>query len=246
MKTKIIALAAAALLVTTLTGCAASDSISSVTSGLSSSGNVTDRTDYAIWYTEPLPDVYGLITHQYIVGHPIGTLDPSAIKANAFLVPWRIDFSQVQRTGMPVYDAACTNTKEQVVYIEGYIDLDLSDIGANPHNLPDPGPYKLKGTIHETVTGEAGTWLCNNEIYNAASNGGSIEYVQQVSGDHTFNFDEASNMTGLTVSGADIYLDFSSMNNDSPIVFIWPAGTKIEYAPEGTPVPLEPLAPSAL
>lgn len=96
--------------------------------GGTKSGYVTDRTDYTISYTQSTPaDLSGITTHQYIVGHPIP--EAETIKYNAYFVPWRIDFSQVQRTTMPALAAACDNVKEQVVYIEGWIDIDLSDLG---------------------------------------------------------------------------------------------------------------------
>jgi len=207
-----------------------------------SSGYVTNRTDYVIFYTQSSPAVMGgITTHQYIVGHPIP--EAETIKYNAYFVPWRIDFSQVQRTDLSIWSGVCDNLEEQVVYIEGWIDLDLSGLEANANNLPDYGPVSLKGTVHETVTGTAGTWKCQSDVATTATNTGSIQYVQSVSGEHSASFSDASNMTSMTINGADIYLDLSVPGN---IQFIWPAGTKIEFAPEGTPVPLEPLSPSNL
>jgi hypothetical protein len=207
-----------------------------------STGYVTDRTDYVIFYNQSTPaDLGGIATHQYIVGHPIPAAE--TIKYNAYFVPWRIDFSQVQRTTQPILAAACDNVKEQVVYIEGWIDIDFSDLGVKATDLPDLGPAKPKGTIHEKVTGEAGSWVCKSDLINKSVNQGSIDYITSVSGDHVANFSDASNITNMTISGADIYLDLSMPEN---IQFIWPAGTKIEYAPEGTPVPLEPLSPNNL
>ena len=208
-----------------------------------SSAYVTDQTDYVIFYTQSSPAVMGgVTTNQYIVGHPIP--EAETIKYNAYFVPWRIDFSQVQRTDLSIWSGACDNLEEQVVYIEGWIDLDLSELEANANNLPDYGPVSLNGTVHEKVSGTAGKWVCgDSEVANVSTNQGSIDYVQSVSGDHVANFSDASNMTSMTINGADIYLDLSVPEN---IHFIWPAGTKIEFAPEGTPVPLAPLPPNDL
>ncbi|PIS40987.1 MAG: hypothetical protein COT26_00415 [Candidatus Kerfeldbacteria bacterium CG08_land_8_20_14_0_20_43_14] len=206
------------------------------------SGTVTDRTDYVIFYKESSPPVMGgMVTHQYIVGRPV--VEAGTIKYNAYLVPWKISFSQVQRVSLSILSAACKNLTEQVLYIEGWIDLDLSELGLEAKNLPSYDPVSLKGTIHETVKGTPGTWQCASEIITKSTNAGSIKYVQDKSGNHVANFPGASNMTSLTISGADLYLDFSYQDD---IQFIWPAGTKIEYAPEGTPIPLEPLSPAAL
>ena len=207
-----------------------------------SSKNVTERTDYVIFYDKTTPaSLGGITTHQYIVGQPVA--EAGTIKYNAYFVPWKIYFSQVQRTTQPILSGVCTNLKEQVVYIEGWIDLNLADMEINASNLPNDGPAKPTGTVHETVTGEAGSWKCASDMLTTSSNQGSVDYVKSISGTHTANFSDASNLTGLTVSGANIYLDLS-MPED--IQFIWPAGTKIEYAPAGTPIPLEPLAPSKL
>jgi hypothetical protein len=207
-----------------------------------SSGEVTDRTDYVIFYQGSMPEAMGgIATHEYIIGRP--EAEAGTLKYNAYFVPWKIYFSQVQRTTLPTFSSACTNLKEQVVYIEGWIDLNLADMEINASNLPNDGPAKPTGTVHETVTGEPGTWKCASDIMTSSMNQGSVQNIKNVSGMHTANFSDASNLTGLTVSGATIYLDLS-MPGD--IQFIWPAGTKIEYAPEGTPVPLEPLAPSKL
>jgi hypothetical protein len=206
----------------------------------SSAREITQRTDYTIFYQETSPLIVGAIqTHSYIVGHPVA--EAGTIKYNAYFVPWKISFSQVQRISNAF--PGCETIKEQVVYIEGWIDLNLADMEINASNIPNDGPAKPTGTVHETVTGEPGTWRCSSDLMTTAANQGSIQSVQNVSGTHTANFSDASNLTGLSVSGANIYLDLS-MPGD--IQFIWPAGTKIEYAPAGTTIPLEPLAPSQL
>lgn len=205
---------------------------------------VTDRTDYVIFFNESSPTVLGgITTHQYIVGRPES--EAGTIRYNAYFVPWKIYFSQVQRTSLSILNPACTNLEEQVVYIDGWIDLNLSELaGAGLANLPNVGPANLSGTIHEKVTGTSGTWQCpGSDISTQSVNTGSVQYVQSVSGEHVANFSGASNMTDMTVNGANIYLDLSYEEN---IQFIWPAGTKIEYAPEGTPIPLEPLTSSSL
>lgn len=204
---------------------------------------ITDRTDYVIFYQKSEPSVLGgAATSTYIVGRP--EAEAGSISFNAYFVPWKIYFSQVQHTGMAVYAGACENITEQEVLIEGWIDLNLAEInGAGPNTLPNPGPAFPSGTVHETVTGTPGTWRCGSEVINTSVNQGSVEYIQSVTGTHEANFSDASNMTDMTVAGADLYLDLS-MSGD--VKFIWPAGTKIEYAPEGMPIPLEPLAPSQL
>lgn len=232
-----------------LSGCGSKTSTSSTNTKLANTGTtgtssreVTDRTDYVIFYQNSTPEVMGgVATSTYIVGRP--EAEAGTIKYNAYFVPWKIYFSQVQRTSLSVLSSACTNLKEQVVYIEGWIDLNLADMEINASNIPNDGPAKPTGTIHETVTGEAGTWKCASDLITSSMNQGSVQNITNVSGTHTANFSDASNLTGLTVNGATIYLDLS-MPGD--IQFIWPAGTKIEYAPAGTPIPLEPLAPSQL
>ncbi|MBU1178298.1 hypothetical protein KJ903_03685 [Patescibacteria group bacterium] len=204
---------------------------------------VTDRTDYTIYYTASSPAVLGGATiQQNVVGHPIP--EAETIKYNAYLVPWRIDFSQVQRTSLSSLAGACDNLTEQVIYIDGWIDLDLSELEVGSGDLPNSGPVNLKGTVHEKVTGTPGVWQCgDSNVATLSANGGSAQYVQSVSGDHSASFSGASNLTDLTVEGANIYLDLSYESN---IQFIWPAGTKIEYAPAGTPIPVEPLPSSSL
>ena len=205
------------------------------------SGHVTEQTDYVIFYTEPSPPVPGGITVQnYIIGQP--TVEAATIKQNAYFVPWKIQFSQVQRMTLTSL-VGCENVTEQVVEIEGWIDLSLAELAVGPDNLPNTGPVSLSGTINETVTGTPGTWQCETGPVTSAANTASIEYVQSVSGMHTANFSGDSHMTNMTVDGAKIYLDFSY---EEYIQMIWPAGTVIEHAPEGTPIPLEPLAPSSL
>lgn len=204
------------------------------------SGNVTDRTDYVVHYTESSPPVPGgAIVHQYIIGQP--TVEAEVIKQNAYFVPWKIRFSQVQRvtlTALPL----CDNVTEQVVEIEGSLELDLSEFKEMANNLPDSGPISLSGTIQETVTGTGGAWACESGAVTSAANQGSADYVQSISGTHTANFSGASNMVTMTVDGAEFYLDFPTDN----IQFIWPAGTKIERTAEDTPIPVEPIAPSEL
>jgi hypothetical protein len=229
-----------------LSGCTSKTGTSSTNTKSSntgtSSGEITDRTDYVIFYDKSTPaSLGGIATHQYIIGRP--EAEAGTIKYNAYFVPWKIYFSQVQRTTQPILSGVCDNLKEQVVYIDGWIDLNLADMEINASNLPNDGPAKPTGTVHETVTGEAGSWKCGSELITKSTNQGSVDYVKSISGTHTANFSDASNLTSLTVSGADIYLDLSMPGN---IQFIWPAGTKIEYAPEGTPIPLEPLAPNKL
>lgn len=246
MLKKIVFIAICVMFVFVLSGCnkTTTQGTSNQSSGTAGtkSGYVTDRTDYVIFYNQSTPaDLSGITTHQYIVGRPIP--EAETIKYNAYFVPWRIDFSQVQRTTMPVWAAACDNVKEQVVYIEGWIDIDFSDLGVKATDLPNFGPVKPKGTVHEKVTGEAGSWTCKSDTLNKSVNQGSVNYITSVSGEHTASFSDASNITNMTISGAEIYLDLS-MPED--IQFIWPAGTKIEYAPEGTPIPLEPLPPNNL
>lgn len=213
------------------------------TNTTSQTGYVTDRTDYTIFYQGSMPAAVpgGVETTEYIIGHPIP--EAETIKYNAYFVPWRIDFSQVLRSSQILIGSGCNTLQEQVIYVEGWIDLDLTDMEVGPNDLPNPGPAKPKGTVHEKVTGTAGSWICGSDLMTKSANVGSVQYVQSVSGEHTANFSDASNLTSLTVSGADIYLDLS-MPED--IMFIWPAGTKIEYAPEGTPIPLEPLSPNQL
>jgi hypothetical protein len=209
----------------------------------SASGNVTDRTDYVIYHdsTTPAPTPGGITTHQFILGRPVP--EASVIMANAYFVPWRIDFSQVQRAPQMMPGSGCTTISEQVIYIDGWIDLNLTDMKIGPNDLPNEGPAKPTGTVHETVTGTPGTWTCGSEMLTTSANQGSINYINSITGEHTANFSDASNLTELTAAGANIYLDLS-MPED--IQFIWPAGTKIEYAPEGTPIPLVPLGSSAL
>ena len=204
------------------------------------SGNVTDRTDYAIFYTESSPPVPGGMTVQnYIIGQP--TADAKIIEQNAYFVPWKIRFSQVQRMTLSVLPK-CENVTEQVVEIEGTIELDLSEFKETANRLPNSGPLILSGTIQETVTGTPGTWLCGVSTVTSAANTASIEYVESVSGTHTANFSNGSNMFNMTIDGAEIYLDFPT---DS-VQFIWPAGTKIERTNEDTPILAEPIAPSEL
>lgn len=207
------------------------------------SGKVTDRTDYVIYHesTTPPPIPGGITTHQFILGRPIP--EASVIEANAYFVPWRVDFSQVQRAPQILPGSGCTTVTEQVVYIDGWIDLNLTDMEVGPDDLPNEGPAIPSGTIHETVTGTPGTWTCGSSLITRSANQGSIDYINSVVGEHTANFKDASNLTQLTTGGATIYLDLS-MPED--VQFIWPAGTKIEYAPEGTPIPLEPLGSSKL
>lgn len=245
MSKKITLLAICLVGVLVLTGCTVktpgtkSNTSAGNQSQGSTSGEVTQRTDYTIFYQKSQPGVMGGVsTSTYIVGRPLA--EPSAIKANAYFIPWKVSFSQVQRIS---YFPGCNNVKEQVIYIEGWIDLNLADMDINATNIPNDGPAKPTGTVHETVTGEAGVWQCASDFITQSANQGSIKSVQNVSGEHTANFSDASNVTSLTVSGADIYLDLSMSGK---IQFIWPAGTKIEYAPAGTPIPLEPLAPSQL
>lgn len=204
---------------------------------------VTDRTDYTIFYNQSNPSTLGGISiSQYILGHPIP--EAETIKYNAYLVPWRIDFSQVQHTGISAFQSACTNLQEQVIYIDGWIDLDLSSIGVSPSDLPREMPVSgIKGTVHETVKGTPGSWKCMSDTVTNSVNAGSVQYVQQVSGTHTANFADASNMGNMTIDSADIYLDLSMPEN---IQMIWPAGTKIERPKQGTPIPLEPLPSSDL
>ncbi|MFA6197850.1 MAG: hypothetical protein WC734_01695 [Patescibacteria group bacterium] len=207
------------------------------------SGNVTDRTDYVIYEdtTTPAPIPGGITTHQFILGHPIP--EASVIKSNAYFVPWRVDFSQVLRAPQMMPGSGCVTVKEQVTYIDGWIDLNLADMEIGPNDLPNDGPAIPSGTVHEKVTGTPGTWTCGSSMLTTAANQGSVDYINSIVGEHTANFKDASNLTGLSTAGANIYLDLS-MPED--IQFIWPAGTKIEYAPEGTPIPLEPLVSSKL
>ncbi|MFH1509481.1 MAG: hypothetical protein ABIE68_04920 [bacterium] len=247
MKTKIITVTLLIMAVTVLTGfsCQGGNKTTSnnITDKSGSSKEVTDRTDYTIFYTDSSAAPLGGMTyHQYIVGHSLA--DSESIKYNAYLTPWKISFSQVQRTDLSMYSSVCQNLTEQVVYIDGYIEIDFSDLGITADQLPDAGPFYPKGTIHETVSGTPGTWSCpDSAIATTATNDGSVQYVQSISGEHTANFEGVSNMTNLTVAGAEIYLDFS-YNED--IQLIWPAGTKIEYAPAGTTIPLEPLSSNSL
>jgi hypothetical protein len=206
-------------------------------------GAITERTDYVIYNdsTTPAPFPGGITTHQFILGHPIP--EAKVIMSNAYFVPWRVDFSQVIRAPQMMPGSGCTTIKEQVTYIDGWIDLNLTDMEVGPNNLPNDGPAIPSGTVHEKVTGTPGTWTCGSSMLTTAANQGSIDYINSIVGDHTANFKDASNLTGLTAAGASIYLDLS-MPDD--IQFIWPAGTKIEYAPAGTPIPLEPLVSSKL
>ncbi|MFH0952639.1 MAG: hypothetical protein V1838_05710 [Patescibacteria group bacterium] len=204
---------------------------------------ITDQTDYVIYKqdTTPSPVSGGVTTTTYIVGRPES--EAGTIKYNAYFVPWKIYFSQVQSSSQILIGSGCNTVKDQVVYIDGWIDLNLTDLEVGPNNLPNEGPAWPSGTVHETVTGEPGSWTCGSETYNYGANQGSIDYINSVIGEHTANFSDASNLTDMTVSGADIYLDLSQSEG---VQFIWPAGTKIEYAPEGTPIPLEPLASTEL
>ncbi|MDD5566809.1 MAG: hypothetical protein PHH01_01300 [Patescibacteria group bacterium] len=231
-----------------LTGCAkktdTSNDNKSANSGNQNQGSgITDRTDYVVFYQGSTPPVVagGVATTTYIVGRPVP--EAETIKNNAYFVPWKIYFSQVQSSSQILIGSGCNTTKDQVVYIDGWIDLNLTDLEVGPNDLPSEGPAKPSGTVHETVTGEPGNWVCGSDTLNYGANQGSIDYIKSVTGTHTANFSDASNLTNMKVSGADIYLDLS-MPED--VQFIWPAGTKIEYAPEGTPIPLEPLSPSQL
>ena len=211
--------------------------------GGTASGNVTNRTDYVIYEdsTTPAPIPGGITSHQFILGHPIP--EASVIKSNAYFVPWRVDFSQVLRAPQMMPGSGCVTVKEQVTYIDGWIDLNLADMEIGPNDLPNDGPAIPSGTVHEKVTGTPGTWTCGSSMLTTAANQGSVDYINSIVGEHTANFKDASNLTGLTAAGATIYLDLS-MPED--IQFIWPAGTKIEYAPAGTPIPPEPLVSSKL
>lgn len=197
----------------------------------------TAYTIYQVTSSPPIPG--GMTTHEAVLGHPLSA--PEAIQANAWMVPWRIDFRQVQLTSLSDVTPGCTNLKEQVVEIEGWIDIDFSQLGLSLDQLPTYGPKNLKGTVHETVTGTPGTWSCpDSDITTQAMNTGSVQYVQSVSGEHTANFSGASNITSITIDGADVYMDLSYEEN---IQFGWPAGTKIRYADDDTPIALEPLGP---
>lgn len=205
----------------------------------SAANNQVKSTAYAMYQVSTSPPILGgMITHEAVLGHALSA--PESIQANAWMVPWRIDFVQVQRTSLNI-NTACTNLQEQIVEIEGWIDIDFSQLDLTLDQLPNYGPKNLKGTIHEKVTGTPGTWNCpDSDITTQSMNTGSVQYVQSVSGEHTANFSGASNITSMTIDGADIYLDLSY---EESIQFIWPAGTKITYADENTPTAIEPLGP---
>lgn len=215
-------------------------------SALTASDDVAGRTDYVVYSKDTTAAaVGGLTTHTYIVGRP--TADASVIQKKGYFVPWRIQFSQVQRLANTVLSAYCQNTKEQVLYIDGYIDVDMTSAAyaiASMTSTSTFGPLQLTGTIHETVTGEAGTWTCNSDILTSSVNAGSTKSVADASGEHTGTFSSSSNLSNMTTSGGMLYLDVGAAANN--ISFLWPAGTKIEYAPTGTTIPLEPLAPNQL
>jgi hypothetical protein len=206
------------------------------------SSNKVKTTAYTIYQVSTSPPIPGgMVTHEAVLGKPLSA--PEAIEANAWMVPWRIDFKQVQRTSLSGIAAGCTNLQEQIVEIDGWIEIDFSQLDLSLDQLPDAGPKNIKGTVHETVTGTPGTWNCpDSEVGTQSMNTGSVQFVQSISGEHTANFSGASNITNLTVDGADVYFDLSYEEN---IVFIWPAGTKIKYADDDTPTALVPLGPFA-
>lgn len=219
-----------------ISGCAYTST--SVTNESDTSENKVERTDYTIFHTEPILGTGGVDVYQYIVGLPVA--EAETIKQNAYFVQWRIDFSQVQTTDMyPLDTGGCTNLEKQEVRIDGWIEMDLSQLGVEVDDLPNNGPVYPTGTVHETVTGTPGTWNCDNEAVTAVANSASAEYVQSVSGEHVASFSGVSNITGMTISGADIYLDLSDVQ------MIWP-DAKIEYASEDTPIPLVPLTSDKL
>lgn len=233
------------VLAITLTGCnlpGQDSNTKSKTTAINDSAQAdkVTRTDYTINHLSTSPTVLGgATTHEHVLGRPQSA--PEAIESNAWMVPWRIDFRQVQRTSLAGVAMGCSNLEEQLIEIEGWIDLDFSQLELSLDELPNYGPKNLKGTIHETVTGTPGQWSCpESDTATLSLNTGSIQYVQSVSGEHTANFSGASNITSLTIDGADIYLDLSYEEN---IQFIWPAGTQIKYADANTPTAIEPLGP---
>lgn len=219
---------------------------STTSSALTTSGSGTGRTDYVVYLKDTSSLVAGgLTTHTYIIGRP--TAEATTVKQKGYFVPWRIQFSQVQRLANTAISSLCQNTKEQVLYINGYIDVDMTSTAfamASLTSNPTFGPLQLTGTIHETVSGEAGTWTCNSDFLTSSVNAGSVQAVTDATGEHTGTFSSSSNLSNMTTSGGMLYLDVGA--SATPISFLWPAGTKIDYAPSDVTIPTEPLTPQQL